>query len=454
MSLSRVFRVALQTWLGTSLALLGSGLAPAGESDPRTAAAVCLNQARQLLGISDDLGRLRAAMPEAPSIADVAQVATAFGCVATAQRVSVGQPFAYETPAIAKIGESDFVTIAAIDADERRLFLLHGSSAAHWETLDDFLGTWSGELVLLQPALHRLGPRLWADSNTVSVGELGRIAGQRRQFTVLNIGSEPLELVVAKASCSCTSVNAPRAIAPKSFANVDLMIDTSRKEPGPFSASVTLVTNETEEPVHKFRLSGLIAQSFAFYPTIFNLGEISPNGSERLLVTTGRFSDHASAQLVFVGSSPGVRLDSLESADGRWQIGLLVQPLLLARAEDGVVVGGARFETGLTEAPYLDISIDGRLLPVLSTAPTAVFLGRTTSGAQFTRKLSIESHVSGVMSVGVSDEKLVRIVAFDEDSVDLLITAPTTEGIFKAAAWIVKGDYRISVPIMGMVGAD
>ncbi len=441
-------------WIGTSLAMFGSGVPTAVEGDARISAPVCVLQACQLLGIPVDLDNLRDA-PEVSSASHLAQIATDLGCAATVRHLSVDELLRSKAPVIAQIGERDFVTIGAMDSVGRTLFILNPPNAPYWATAKDFVRTWSGDVLLMQAAPQILGPRLWADSSTPSVGKLGRIAGQRRQFTVLNIGNEPLELIVAKASCSCTSVQVPETIPPRGFGIVDLVIDGSQKNPGPFSANLRLVTNDREKPVHNFRLTGQIGAAFAFYPTVFNLGDMPPNTRPRTLLTAGRFAEGMRGRLAIADTSPGLTVDSLESsADGGYEIRLLVEPSELVRTEDGVVLGIARFATGLAEAPYLEISVDGRLLPVLSAMPAAVFLRATKGGAPHYRTVDITSYAEGEFKVDVSDDTIITVLYCDQKGVELLVTTPAKAGIFKASVWITHGDYRLEVPVVGLVADD
>ena len=86
------------------------------------------------------------------------------------------------------------------------------------------------------------------DRETIDYGRIFQGADGKRQFRFTNVGTEPLLISKAKASCGCTTPFYPKnAIAPGESGTIEVHYDTKRI--GRFNKSITLTSNADKEVV-------------------------------------------------------------------------------------------------------------------------------------------------------------------------------------------------------------
>jgi len=79
------------------------------------------------------------------------------------------------------------------------------------------------------------------------------------EFTVINIGTEPLIISKCKGSCGCTTPECSQEpILPGETSIIKVRYDSSRL--GSFAKSVTLYSNATNEPEKKIWIRGTIIE--------------------------------------------------------------------------------------------------------------------------------------------------------------------------------------------------
>jgi len=102
------------------------------------------------------------------------------------------------------------------------------------------------------------GPAITIDKETHDYGNISYEANGECEFTITNSGTEPLIITGARGSCGCTVPTYPQEpIAPGQSAVIKVTYDTKR--PGPFTKSVTVTSNASNEPTKTVYIKGNVA---------------------------------------------------------------------------------------------------------------------------------------------------------------------------------------------------
>lgn len=103
-------------------------------------------------------------------------------------------------------------------------------------------------------AQNAAGPVMSFKNTSVDYGKIEKGSDKVRKFEFTNTGTEPLIIKSAKGSCGCTVPTYPQEpIMPGETKTIDVSYDTNR--PGPFTKTVTIVTNETPDS-HTLTIKG------------------------------------------------------------------------------------------------------------------------------------------------------------------------------------------------------
>ncbi len=103
-------------------------------------------------------------------------------------------------------------------------------------------------------AANAQGPVMTFTTTSVNYGKIEKGSDGIRKFEFTNSGNEPLIIKTAKGSCACVKPTYPQEpIMPGETKTIDVWYDTTR--PGPFTKSVSIVTNETPD-THTLTIKG------------------------------------------------------------------------------------------------------------------------------------------------------------------------------------------------------
>lgn len=101
------------------------------------------------------------------------------------------------------------------------------------------------------------GPGMMVEKETIDYGTIEQGAEGKREFVLVNNGTEPLIISNAVGSCGCTVPTFPKEpIAPGAKAVIGVKYDTNRV--GPFQKSVTVTTNIKDNPSKILMIKGTV----------------------------------------------------------------------------------------------------------------------------------------------------------------------------------------------------
>ena len=101
------------------------------------------------------------------------------------------------------------------------------------------------------------GPGMVFEQETIDYGTIEQGADGKRDFVLVNNGTEPLIISNAQGSCGCTVPSFPKEpIAPGAKAVISVKYDTNR--PGQINKSVTVTTNVKDNPTKVLFIKGTV----------------------------------------------------------------------------------------------------------------------------------------------------------------------------------------------------
>jgi len=111
------------------------------------------------------------------------------------------------------------------------------------------------------------GPAIELDKDVHDYGEVQNGGDGTCEFTVTNIGTEPLIISRCKGSCGCTVPQCDKApVAPRATSAIKVKYDTKRT--GPINKSVTITSNAVNEPTKTVRIKGTVLAASAGTPVL------------------------------------------------------------------------------------------------------------------------------------------------------------------------------------------
>lgn len=101
------------------------------------------------------------------------------------------------------------------------------------------------------------GPAISVDKEVHDYGTIQKNADGTCEFTVTNVGTEPLVIEKCKGSCGCTVPKCDKApVLPGATSIISVKYDTKRV--GPINKSVTITSNAVNEPTKMVRIKGRV----------------------------------------------------------------------------------------------------------------------------------------------------------------------------------------------------
>ena len=104
------------------------------------------------------------------------------------------------------------------------------------------------------------GPQMSLDKETHDYGTIAQNSDGNCTFEITNTGSEPLIIKNAVGSCQCTVPSWPKdPIQPGETATLKVRYNTNRV--GPINKTVTITSNDVENPVKRIRIKGTVVKA-------------------------------------------------------------------------------------------------------------------------------------------------------------------------------------------------
>jgi thiol-disulfide isomerase/thioredoxin len=242
-------------------------------------------------------------------------------------------------------------------------------------------------------------------------------------FKVRNEGTGPLEISRVRPSCGCTTVGAyPKSIAPGESGEFSFSLD-SKKIRSRFTKSITITTNEPENPNLKLELKGECKQYVdvnpptAYFPRVYGGSKM-----DKVLEITNNLDKPLEISLDDSTPRSGKFGYVLETVEEGKQYKLTVT--LDAQASPGMEREELVLKTNFEEAPSVAVNV------------TAIFVDRLEASPNPFVVISSNRDMRRQLYVTNSGASPVRVVSAEVD--DPTITDVTVEEKEEGKQYVVK----------------
>lgn len=231
------------------------------------------------------------------------------------------------------------------------------------------LASAAGVAALGFTTLARAAPEIAFDRTTHEFGTRRSVETVRTTFTVRNTGDDPLEIVNVKTSCGCTAASLDKqTIQPRE--SVPLNVSFSlRGRSGPQHKTVTVFSNDPEEPVSRLVLRGTIVEAPSWTPGTINFGRLGPEERASRNAVLSGFGEMPSVKNVKVDSK-AFRAQWVTDHDGQGHLRVDTAPPLAAgshRAEIAV-------KTDHPDYPTMKLTVFAYVPPPIRVVPSTLLI--------------------------------------------------------------------------------
>ncbi len=220
-------------------------------------------------------------------------------------------------------------------------------------------------------------PRLELGAREWNFGEVWQGEPLSFEFQVKNAGDAPLEISDVKSSCGCTVPTKPKSpLAPGESDTVKISFDSVKRH-GAQSQTVTFATNDPQQPMTSFKLSGTIKPVYDITPAnSISFGKLYQDSQEsRSVEIIDRYTDKMPLKLK-EGQDFGsytVELKEIKP-DEHYQLTATPKlPLAVGEARGRVVL-----LTGIERLPEIEVLIFGAVQPPVAVSRSSLLLPKNS----------------------------------------------------------------------------
>lgn len=237
------------------------------------------------------------------------------------------------------------------------------------------------------PAPAVQGPRIFCEQPEFDFGTADSQSVVEHTFIFKNIGDTTLEIGQVKPACGCTVADiTPRSVPPGGEATMVARLNLQGRS-GHQSKSITINSNDPENPQYRVTMSGNASQSIMASPDRLIFGQMQP-GQEVTL----------SSDIQFTGPQGSFNIVNIETNDANLTATLETVEAgrrykLNATYKAGGMVGAAnatvRLHTDNPQRPVIDLPVIVNVIGELVYAPNELALPAQTDGNPLTRYIVI-----------------------------------------------------------------
>jgi peroxiredoxin len=262
-----------------------------------------------------------------------------------------------------------------------------------------------------QPALppgHTLGraPRIHVEQPTHDFGQVWSGTVNKHTFKIQNLGQEPLKITKIQRSCGCTVAGEyDRVIGPGALGELTLSINTNRFA-GSFSKSVTVISNDPQNPKIKLTLTGNARPYIKVQPLAADFGTLGEDEAKTVILKlTNNTDDPVNITLGSEEPIGPFQPELVPVTPGReYDLKITATPPYGRRS----VRGNLHLRTDHPKSPKLLISCRAHVRPRLEVSPRILRLPNpqpepfeqvlqfTNHGQEPVKLLSVETDVEGL----------------------------------------------------------
>ena len=223
--------------------------------------------------------------------------------------------------------------------------------------------------------------RIWIETTDYDAGLLPTTQTTIRRLKVANKGTEPLLIKSVKASCGCTSARIEKnELAPNAETELVVTIDPNRIHGFESKKSVTIYSNDSENPRLKLDVSCRFEREFILEPENIDFGEVAKGAMAEASMVLRQVRDEPVTLLEVApwGEVEGFTLSFDLLPESEWRNAghreYRIRAKLLPEVSPGPFMGRFRIKTDVSRVPYLSSYAKGMVKAFYDVKPTNLVL--------------------------------------------------------------------------------
>lgn len=198
-----------------------------------------------------------------------------------------------------------------------------------------------------------------------------------KPVTIKNVGEAPLKILRVRASCGCTAAKPTKEILQPGETDILTVTYNTKKPAKTINQTVTLETNDPDQPTVRIPVRGEVNQLFEAAPTnMISFGRISVDSVDtKEIELTNSYNEKVKLELQPVADN-FIKVELIEVEPGmKYKLkATTVPPLRQGGLSSNIVL-----KTSLDAAPTLDYRVNGFVQPPVSLYPNSIYLPDTVS---------------------------------------------------------------------------
>ncbi|MFZ2641362.1 MAG: DUF1573 domain-containing protein [Verrucomicrobiia bacterium] len=226
--------------------------------------------------------------------------------------------------------------------------------------------------------------RIAFDKPGVNFGVVDQQTVLAHVFTLLNTGSEKLQIIAIMTGCNCALVEMDsREIPPGGRARVRLDFNTGIFA-GPIHKTITVRSSDPDTPLANFFYEADVQPVFMFSPPVLEFGAIAPGKCVEREVALYETRGRPFAIRRIACTEPGLKVETSPSghAASKYHLKITLAP----QQNSGPICARLMVETDQKKFSDPNLLLTGTVVGAVRVEPTMLFLGMVRQGEKFPAK--------------------------------------------------------------------
>jgi Protein of unknown function (DUF1573) len=226
------------------------------------------------------------------------------------------------------------------------------------------------------------GPRIACDEPNFDFGTVDNQTTVEHTFLIKNIGDTTLEITQVKPACGCTIAElTEKVVPPGGVSHVTARLSLQGRS-GLQSKSITIFSNDPQNPQFRVSINGTAAQSIQIAPERLMFGQVGPGqAAEQFIDISGLAPEPFHITAIEPSGAELVATSEVVEDGKKYRLSVK----LTGPASVGPYNGNLHISTDNPSRPAIDIPVIANIVGEIIYAPTELSIPAQTDGTPLTR---------------------------------------------------------------------
>lgn len=161
-------------------------------------------------------------------------------------------------------------------------------------------------------------PTIFSPEPIFDFGDRDNEQNVKHEFTIVNLGTAPLEIRDVRTSCGCTVAELEkRLLQPGEETHIGSTLNLSGRQ-GPQNRTITVATNDPDNPTYQLGFKGNAISAIMYDPQFINLGRVADDEVHSQTITLKSGTDSVAFNVIGVDSSlPQIETEVVTVREGK-----------------------------------------------------------------------------------------------------------------------------------------